>query len=110
MPKRIGNIFDKALTFEKLIEAHKRARKGKRFKAEVIKFEMELESNIFRTMDALSNNSYKVGKYKEFIVYEPKERLIKTLPYRDRVVHQWIVEEFIKPYFVPTLQKIHMHV
>ena len=26
---------------------------------------------------------------------------IKALPYRDRVVHQWYVEEFIKPHIVP---------
>ncbi len=33
--------------------------------------------------------------------FEPKERTIHSLPYRDRVVHQWYVEEFIKPYIVP---------
>ena len=31
----------------------------------------------------------------------PKERLIKALPYVDRIVHQWYIEEFIKPYIVP---------
>ncbi len=41
------------------------------------------------------------GAYREFKVYEPKERIIKSLPYIDRVVHQWYIEEFIKPYIVP---------
>ena len=28
-----------------------------------------------------------------------------ALPYRDKIVHQWYVEEFIKPIFVPRLIK-----
>ena len=42
-----------------------------------------------------------MGNYFEFRVYEPKERIIHALPYVDRIVHQWYVEEFIKPYIVP---------
>ena len=44
-----------------------------------------------------------MGKYYEFTIYEPKERVIKALPYIDRIVHQWYIEEFIKPYFMPKL-------
>ena len=32
---------------------------------------------------------------------EPKERKIKTLAYRDRVVQTWYVENFMKLYFLP---------
>ena len=46
MPKTIRNIFDKSLTFEKLIEAHYRAVEGKRNKKEVLLFEEDLETNI----------------------------------------------------------------
>jgi retron-type reverse transcriptase len=103
--KTIRNEFDKNLTFEKLEEAHIRASKGKRNKEEVIKFEMDLESNLVGIYKDLKNGTYKFGKYREFYVYEPKERLIKSLPYRDRIVHQWYVEEFIKPYFYPRFIK-----
>ena len=43
---------------------------------------------------------YKPGAYKSFKVYEPKERTIMAATYRDRVVHQWYVENFIEPYIV----------
>ena len=46
MPKTIKNCFDKNLTFQKLIEAHHRARKHKTYKDEVIKFEINLEREI----------------------------------------------------------------
>lgn len=101
MPKTIKNCFYKKLTFEKLMEAHKRARKHKVFKNEVILFEMNLENNITNLLNNIKNKKYRLGKYHTFTIYEPKERLIKALPYIDRVVHQWYVEEFIKPYILP---------
>ena len=99
MPKTINNVFIKKLTFEKMIEAHYRAVKGKRNKKEIINYEIDLETNITNLIENIKNNTYKQGKYREFVVYEPKERLIKSLPYQDRIVHQWYVEEFIKDYY-----------
>lgn len=101
MPKTIKNAFYKKITFKKFIEAHNRAKKGKTNKAEVILFEMNLESNILRLMKEIKDDTYKVGRYHSFKVYEPKERIIHALPYRDRIVHQWYVEEFIKPFIMP---------
>jgi len=98
MPKTIKKVFDEKLTFIKLVEAHQRASKNKRSYREVILFEMDLESNIANLLQKIKNGTYHMGKYHEFYIYEPKQRLIKSLPYVDRVVHQWYVEEFIKPY------------
>ena len=101
MPKTIKNKFYKVLTFQKMLEAHERAKVGKNNKSEIIIFEMDLENNIIKIIEDIKNKRYKFGKYREFKVYEPKERIIKSLPYRDRVVHQWFVEEFIKSYYYP---------
>ena len=101
MCKKIRNVFFKNLTFEKLLAAHYRAKKNKAYKKDVITFEMNLENNIINLLNSIKNNRYKMGKYYDFKVFEPKERTIHSLPYRDRVVHQWYVEEFIKPYILP---------
>ncbi len=101
MPKKIKNCFYQKLTFGKLLEAHKRSRAHKAYKNEVIKFEINLENNIINLLNNIKNKKYHLGKYYNFKVYEPKERLIKALPYVDRIVHQWYIEEFIKPYIVP---------
>ena len=101
MPKKIKNCFYKNLTFEKLIQAHQRARVHKTYKNEVIRFEINLENNIVNLLNNIKEKKYHLGKYHTFKIYEPKERIIKALPYRDRIVHQWYVEEFIKPYIVP---------
>ncbi len=101
MPKKIKNVFYKNLTFKKFVEAHNRAKKNKTYKNEVMQFDLNLESNIISLITQIKNGTYKIGKYRNFKVYEPKERIIHSLPYRDRVVHQWYVEEFIKPYIMP---------
>lgn len=105
MSKTIKNSFDKNLTFIKFLEAHERASKGKKQKKEIILFEMDLETNIIKIINCIKKHQYQTGKYCEFKVYEPKERIIKSLPYQDRIVHQWYIKEFIKPYFYPRFIK-----
>ncbi|NLI12812.1 MAG: RNA-dependent DNA polymerase [Peptococcaceae bacterium] len=102
MAKTYKGIFDHALTFSKLLEAHLRARKGKRFREEVIRFEMDLEGNLTALARKLKNGTYRLQGYREFTIYEPKERLIRAAPYCDRVIHQWYVINFIKPIFGKT--------
>lgn len=99
MPKRVNNIYLKNITFSKLLEAHNKCRRHKRFKKQVIEFEMYLENNILKIGRDLLNRNYTFSKYFEFTIYEPKERKIKTLEYRDRVVQTWYVENFLKPNF-----------
>ena len=41
MPKTIKNKFDECLTFQKMLEAHERAKEGKGNKSEIIIFEMD---------------------------------------------------------------------
>ena len=99
MPKRVNNIYVKNITFSKLLEAHNKCKKHKRFKKQVIEFEINLENNLLKIGRELLNEIYTFSEYFEFTIYEPKERKIKTLEYRDRVVQTWYVENFLKPNF-----------
>lgn len=99
MSKTIRNVFDKKLTFDALLEAEERASKGKKKRKEIILFEMDLETNIIKILNEIKSGTYSFGNYREFVIYEPKKRLIKSLPYRDRIVHQWYIVEFIKPFY-----------
>ena len=101
MPKTIKNIYEKAVSFENLLLAHKKARCGKREKKKVILLELVLEQELLQLEQGLNTCTYKHGGYNIFKIYQPKERLIMASEYRDRIVHQWYVTHFIKPYFVP---------
>jgi retron-type reverse transcriptase len=101
MPKTIKNSYNEKLTFIKLYKAYLRARKNKGNKREILLYNLDLETNLINLLNRLQDGSYSLGKYREFKIYEPKERIIKSLPFEDRIVHQWVVREFIKPYFIP---------
>ena len=103
MPKRVNNIFYQKVKFRKMYEAYERASKGKHQNKEVILFEMDLGANLLSILNDVYFGRYKIGIYRKFIVYEPKERTILALPFRDRVMQQWYVEEFIKPIFLPKM-------
>lgn len=59
MPKTIRNQFDKYLTYEKLLEAHKCAKRGKSRKTELIKFNLKQEEYIWWLYNQLKNGTYK---------------------------------------------------
>ena len=101
MPKRINNIYYEAIKFEKFMETFKNTTKRKKKNPDRIKYEMLVEDNIYQMGIELKNKTYEVGKYTSFTVKIPKERLIYCLEFRDRVVQQWYVREFIIPYMVP---------
>ncbi len=103
MPHSLKEKFDEHLTFDALLEAHKRASKTKKNSKEVLNFEIDLETHLANLYKKLKDGTYKMGKYREFIIHEPKERIIRSLPYIDRIVHQWYIYEFIKPYMIPRL-------
>lgn len=101
MPILRNNFFYNHLTFDSMYAAFLRARKDKISRYDVMEFEYELERNIVKLVEEIKLGTYKIGNYRKFLVYEPKKREIKALPFRDRVVHQWFVYEFIIPISVP---------
>ncbi|MCX6742493.1 MAG: reverse transcriptase/maturase family protein [Candidatus Pacearchaeota archaeon] len=84
------NLFQKVCKFENLYNAYLKARKGKNNTAEVIKFTYNLEDELLKLQHELRSQTYKTGKYRHFTIFEPKERRISALPFRDRIVHHAI--------------------
>ena len=102
MPKTIRNEFDKKLSYESLFHAHKLSRKGKGYRKEIILFNLKQEEYIMWLYEKLKTKTYKHSGYSVFYVTEPKLRKIEKSIYIDRIVHRWVVDNFLEPYFVPT--------
>lgn len=94
--KRFGNLYEQITDYENLWIAYLNARKNKRFRAEVLEFSHNVEENLIQIQNELIWKTYRVGRYREFYVYEPKKRLIMALPFKDRVV-QWAIYQVIEP-------------
>ena len=101
MPKTIRNKYKENLTYEKLLEAHIKSRKGKGYRKEIILFNLKQEEYIMWLYEKLKNKTYKHGGYSEFYVTEPKVRKIEKSRYLDRIVHRWVVDNFLEPCYVP---------
>ena len=102
MPKTIRNEFEKKLSYESLMKAHKLSRKGKGYRKEIILFNLKQEEYIMWLYEKLKNKTYKHSGYTIFYITEPKLRKIEKSIYIDRIVHKWVVDNFLEPYFVPT--------
>lgn len=96
--KKLRGLYPQIYDFENLYQAYREARKCKRYRDEVLTFSANLEENLIEIQNELIWKTYKVGRYREFFVYDPKKRLIMALPFRDRVV-QWAIYRVLNPLF-----------
>ena len=99
MGKRYKNIFDDVTSIDNLrIAYEKTVNGGNRYTTGHLKFKEHKEANLLLLQKKLQSATYKRGKYHQFEVYEPKERVINALPFKDRVV-QHAINNIIEPIF-----------
>lgn len=100
--KRYNNLFTTICSLDNLHAADAIAQKGKSKQPGVILHKANVDRNIERLHKALVNKTYRTSPYKTFKIYEPKERIIFSLPYYpDRIVHHAIMQ-VIEPILVST--------
>ena len=94
--------FEKVVDFRNMYQAFRRAKCGKGYKKSSARFNVAALDGVHRLIDQLRNKTYTVSEYNEFTVYEPKERLIQTTSFKDKVVQHCLCDNVI----MPRLQKV----
>ncbi|MEA2069108.1 MAG: reverse transcriptase domain-containing protein [Verrucomicrobiota bacterium] len=89
--KRTGNLFEKIVDLDNLLEAFHATQKGKADRLEVRQFREHLHSNIDRIRSELLSGTFQFGDYRHFTVHDPKTRRIQSAPFPQRVVHHAMV-------------------
>lgn len=84
--EKLRNLKDHICSFENLLCAYKEAARDKRYRNEVVVFSFNLEENLLDIQQDLLNQTYEMGRYREFYVRYPKARLVMALGFRDRIV------------------------
>ena len=79
--------------FEKLYQAYLGCRKTKRKTRNALKFEWDLERNLFQLQKELETKRYEPGRSICFVVKDPSPREIFAATFRDRIVHHLLVNE-----------------
>lgn len=96
--KTYNNLFQEITSFKNLLKAYKKAKRAKPQTKETLFFSLNLEKSLFSLQKELQTNTYIQSEYREFIILDPKERKIKYLPFKDRVVHHALIN-IIEPIF-----------
>ena len=99
--KRIGNLWPQLTSFDNLLLAAERSAAGKRHRPAVAEWHWELERNLCRLQRELEGQTWRPGGYTEFLIHEPKLRMISAAPYPDRIVHHALTQ-VLTPIFEPT--------
>ena len=91
-------LFEQITSFDNLYDAYKAAARGKHDRLEVLRHDLQAEKILLRLRRQLRDGSYHHGKYRTFMVYDPKVRDVSAAPFTDRIVHHAIVRK-IEPLF-----------
>ena len=87
MPHRHDGLIGAIADFGNLLEAVRPAARGKRGKSSCARFLAEQERHLVRLCAELADGSWRPGRYRAFVVRDPKPRRVSAAPFRDRVVH-----------------------
>jgi RNA-directed DNA polymerase len=91
-------LFPRVVSWDNLLEAYRKAARGKRGKQAAATFEFQFADRLLAVQDELAATVYRPGAYQHFTIREPKKRLISAAPFRDRVVHHALCN-VIEPLF-----------
>jgi len=89
--------FEKVVDFGNMYKAYRKSKCGKGFKKSSARFNIMALDGVNTLIEQLKSKTYRVSKYTEFKVYEPKERIIKTTSFKDKVVQHSLCDNVILP-------------
>ena len=89
--------FEKVIDFDNMYRAYRKTKSGKGYKKSAAKFGIMALEGVNLLIEQLKNKTYKISPYHEFKVYEPKERIIKTASFKDKVVQHSLCDNVILP-------------
>ena len=88
--------------FPNLYRAYRKAKSGKKFNSSTAKFSTMALEGVITLKEQLENQTYKMSPYNEFKIYEPKDRIIKSCSFKDKVVQHCFCDNVL----LPRLEKV----
>ncbi len=89
--------FQKLTDFENLYKSFLVSMKGKGKKKSAVKFNVLALENLITIKEQLLQHTYRISPYSEFIVSEPKKRIIKSGSFRDKVLQHCLCDYVLLP-------------
>lgn len=89
--RRAANLFDRIHEAENLRLAFHKAARGRRGQAVVRQFAAGLDDRIAEMAKAIREGTFPVGRFHQFLIRDPKERVITAPCFDERVLHHAIM-------------------
>lgn len=86
MSQRHRNLIERIADPDNLRLAYARTRKNKRMTWGYLNFKEYDQLYLTQIREVLLSGTYRIGPYREFLIHEPKARLISALGFQDRLV------------------------
>jgi retron-type reverse transcriptase len=92
------SLYGELCFYENLLEAFRKAAKGKSGKCYVMEFRKNTKENLLQLQKELVSMTYEPQPMKTFVICDPKTRVISASAFRDRIVHHALCN-VIEPIF-----------
>lgn len=89
--------FDKVIDFQNMYKAFRKAKCGKGHKKSAAKFDIAALDGVHTLIEQLKNKTYTISEYNTFTVREPKERIIQTTAFKDKVIQHCLCDNVLMP-------------
>jgi len=101
--KRANNLYENMLEYEKALEMFYKIKRNCKNKEAIFRFMMNLNHNIITILMALKNENYKFGKYRIFMIKDPKYRIVMSENIPDKLVNHLVSKYILLPALEPKL-------
>ena len=89
--KRAGNLFERIVAWDNLRLAFAKALRGKRDRPDAREFSASLDIRLRHLAEMLEQGPLSLGEYRQFVIYDPKERVITAPSFSERVLHHGVI-------------------
>lgn len=89
------SIKETVADFGNLYDAMRRCANGVRWKKSIIRYLQNGLANTEKLREELLSGTYRIGPQVRFTVYEPKRREVIAMRFRDRQVHQSLLQKYL---------------
>lgn len=89
--------FEKVVDFGNLYQAYLKSKSGKGYSKSSQQFQLAALDGVYQIKRRIETKTYKVSKYNKFTIYEPKERIIKSCSFVDKVVQHSLCDNILIP-------------
>jgi RNA-directed DNA polymerase len=96
--KRVGNLFEAIADRTNLQLAVWKAMRRKRSRPEAARYVQHLDARLTELADGLRSGTFPVGRFQQFVVRDPKERIITAPCFAERILHHAIMN-VCEPHF-----------